>query len=328
MLKAHRWSDNDHYWGPFTYAYEKSRRSNVAVMLDSGCDEYRGCKLRLTAFGHTLICAMPSIAKPWRHWVDTSGYDWGREGGGGYWDVHRREYGFYVFEGHFCIHYGRQTHDSSTTQSWSKFLPWTQWRHVRHSLYDMDGNHFADMPETRRMLDTWEERKALEAACPSATFEFQDFDGQKIAVQARIEEREWRAGEGWFKWLSWFRKAKISRVLDLRFSEEVGERKGSWKGGTIGTSIEMTPGELHTSAFRRYCAENKLTFVEEMGKGDIPHGIYCCRDAANFADFFSRMTDASMGLRFREAWIDRKDEFPGKPVRPQQDEAATMVKRD
>ena len=36
---------------------------------------------------------------------------------------------------------------------------------------------------------------------------------------------------------------------------ETGREKGSWKGGTIGTSIEMLPGELHESAFRRYCDE-------------------------------------------------------------------------
>ncbi len=332
MLRAHRWSDNDRYWGPFTYAYEKGQRSNVAVMLDSGDDKYRGCKLRLTAFGHTLITALPQIVRPWKRKV-YPGAAWdaatvARLGRDWYYDVHSREYGFYVFDGHFCIHYGRQTHDSSTTQSWSRFLPWTQWRHVRHSLYDMDGNHFADMPETRRMLDTWEERKALEDSCPSATFEFKDFDGQKLVVQAKIEEREWRAGEGWFKWLSWFRKPKISRSLDLRFSAEVGDRKGSWKGGTIGHSIELKPGELHTSGFMRYCAENKLTYVHEMGQGDIPAGVYCHRDAANYADFYSKMTDTRLTPRFRDAWIDRKAEFPGKSVRPQHDETAAMVKRD
>ncbi len=327
-----RWSDNDRYWGPFTYAYEGIRRGNVAALLGSGDDEHRGCNLRLTAFGHTLIMALPQIVRPWRRKV-YPGAAWdaatvARLGRDWYWDVHRREYGFYVFDGHFVIHYGRQTHDRGTTQSWSRFLPWTQWRHVRHSLYDMDGNHFADMPESRRMMDTWEERKALEMACPSATFEFQDFDGQKLAAQTRIEEREWRAGEGWFKWLSWFRKPKISRSLDLRFSEEVGERKGSWKGGTIGHSVEMTPGELHASAFRRYCAERGLTFVAVMGQGDIPHGVYWDADITGSGDFYSKMTDARLGMGFREAWIDRKAEFPGKPVRPQQDEAATMVKRD
>lgn len=41
--------------------------------------------------------------------------------------------------------------------------------------------------------------------------------------------------------------------LDLRFSEEVGPQKGSWKGGTIGTGCDMLPGETPEQAFRRYC---------------------------------------------------------------------------
>ena len=46
---------------------------------------------------------------------------------------------------------------------------------------------------------------------------------------------------------------KIRRSLDLEFSGETGPEKGSWKGGTVGTGIEMLPGELHEAAFRRYC---------------------------------------------------------------------------
>lgn len=72
---------------------------------------------------------------------------------------------------------------------------------------------------------------------------------------------EWRFGVGWFAWLSLFRKPKISRDLEIAFSGETGKRKGSWKGGTIGHSTEMRSGELHESAFRRYCAENNMTFI-------------------------------------------------------------------
>lgn len=34
-----------------------------------------------------------------------------------------------------------------------------------------------------------------------------------------------------------------------------------WKGGTTGHAINMLSGELHEAAFRRYCAENNMTFV-------------------------------------------------------------------
>lgn len=265
-MKAYRWSDNDRYWGPITYC--RGGYCPLAIVIESGDDDERaGCRLRISGFGHTIITAMPPIVRPWRKkvypgkaWDEATvkrlGRDW-------YWDVHRREYGFSYTgdDGFLMVFLGRQTHDSSTTQSWSKFMPWKQWRHVRHSLYGLDGKHFADMPEHRRMMDTWDWRKALENGCPTATFAFQDFDGEALTATTRIDEREWRRGEGWFKWLSAFYRPKISRSLDIRFSGETGKRKGSWKGGTIGHSIKMQPGELHESTFRRYCAEHGMTFI-------------------------------------------------------------------
>jgi hypothetical protein len=97
-------------------------------------------------------------------------------------------------------------------------------------------------------------------------FSFKDFDGEELTARTTIEEREWRFGVGWFKWLSLFRKPKISRYLEIAFSGETGERKGSWKGGTIGHSTEMRSGELHESAFRRYCAEHDMTFVAAVDR--------------------------------------------------------------
>ena len=97
-------------------------------------------------------------------------------------------------------------------------------------------------------------------------FAFKDFDGEELTARTTIEEREWRFGVGWFAWLSLFRKPKISRYLEIAFSGETGKRKGSWKGGTTGHSIEMLPGELHESAFRRYCTEHDMTFVAAVNR--------------------------------------------------------------
>jgi hypothetical protein len=124
----------------------------------------------------------------------------------------------------------------------------------------MDGDLFAHVPDR-----DWDARRKLETACPAPRFDFLDFDGERITATTRIEEREWRLGEGRFKWLSIFRRPKVCRSLDLQFSSEVGRRKGSWKGGTIGHSIDMLPGELHEAAFRRYCAKEGLTFIEQIG---------------------------------------------------------------
>ncbi len=195
--------------------------------------------------------------------MDTSRYEWSNGSASGYWDSLPREYGFSCGEGFLDIKFGRQSHDSSTEQRKGYFLPWTQWRHVRHSLYGLDGALYADLPDYPRWNAPEGDRKLYEALnedCPVATFAFLDFDGEALTATAKIEEREWLKGDRWCKWLSWFTKPMVKRSLGLRFSGETGKRKGSWKGGTVGHSIEMLPGELHEAAFRRYCAENDMTF--------------------------------------------------------------------
>lgn len=267
--KYYRWSDDDRRAGPFIYARDR-RYKPLALVLCSGKGsepEYEGgCTLRASAAGHTLIVALPGVIKPWRRWVDTSKYEWSDNPRGGYWDSHARNYGVSYHHGFLQVFLGRQTDDSSTEQRWSKFLPWTQWRHVRRSLYGLDGKIHAHIPERKRGLGNaewqaaWDLEHALEESCPSASFAFLDFDDEALTVKTRIEEREWRFGTGWFKWLSSFRAPRIRRYLDLAFSGETGKRKGSWKGGTLGHAIEMKPGELHEAAFRRYCTEHNMTF--------------------------------------------------------------------
>lgn len=261
-----RWGDHDHYIGPFTFSFGERWR-HTAVMLSSGEDEYPGASLRVSAFGQTMIVAVPGwLIRPYVGWHDLSHADWatpGPDGRKGYVDIDRREYGFTLSDGHLSVHFGRQTHDSSTTQDWGCFLPWTQWRHVRYSLFDLNGDEFWTQIDGTSKLgsSSYEEQREFDRLCPTRQFDFMDFDGEAGVATTKITEREWRFGTGSFKWLSRFRRRKVKRSLDISFSIETGERKGSWKGGTLGHAIEMQPGEMHEAAFRRYCANHKMTFV-------------------------------------------------------------------
>lgn len=265
-MQTIRWSDNDRYFGPLTYARE-GRYRRFGVMLGSGHQENEGCRLRLHAFGHTLIIKLPAIIKPYRVKVPYSLPDIvakceaaGREAF--YWDEHEREYGFTAAEGAVHFHYGEQTHAWPGSKSKVWFYPWRHHQSIRHTIYDLDGELFADLPDWGlRNRNGWAAKNALEAACPVAKFEFLDFDDERITATCRIEEREWRRGKGVFRVL-FFGRNRVERSLDLSFSSEVGRRKGSWKGGTVGHSIKMMPGELHEAAFRRYCAQEGLRFVE------------------------------------------------------------------
>lgn len=256
------WSDTERRFGPFVYDGNSIYTLGIQLVSREDEDDSRRASLRLFYFRRTLIILLPGwVLRPYaekiypKSWdaatVERLGRDW-------YWQVDPRQFGATISNGHLHVTFGRQTHDSDATRSWGMFLPWTQWRHVRHSFYDLDGDLFAHVPDR-----DWDARRKLETACPVVRFDFIDFDGERITAATRIEEREWRFGEGWFKWLSLFRRAKIRRSLDLHFSAEVGERKGSWKGGTLGHSIDMLPGELHEAAFRRYCGENNLTFTAQ-----------------------------------------------------------------
>lgn len=256
-----RWSDNDRYAGPFTFSWGSSYR-HFAIVLSSGDDEGSAAGFRISVGGATLILALPRWLVPtekkkvFPQWDEATvkrlGRDW-------YIDHTRREYGFTICDGHLSVAYGRQTHSSDTEQRWGWLMPWTQWRFVRHSLYGLDGSHFATLPNYGPLNSPeYEARCRIEESCPTVSFEFVDYDGERLTATTKIEEREWLFGTGWFKWLALFRSPQVRRSLDIQFSGETGRRKGSWKGGTTGHSIDMLPGELHAAAFARYCAEHEM----------------------------------------------------------------------
>ena len=273
-MKAIRWSDHDRSFGPFTYARDRKGYQPLGFELDtSDADDYPGCRVRVSGFGHTLILALPAIMKPHRTWVDTSHYEWSKGPGSGYWDIHRREYGVMFIEGAIHFHFGAQTHDSETDKTKVWFLPWRRFRHIRRSLYGLRGELVADLPEHSTWMGhphRWNVEQAIIAVCPTVKFEFADYDGQRLIATSRIEEREWARGTGYFKWLSLFRRNQVCRSLDISFSGETGKRKGSWKGGTIGHSIDMLSGELHEAAFRRYCEQHQMTFVGSVVAEAVP----------------------------------------------------------
>jgi hypothetical protein len=282
-----RWGDNDRYWGPFTFCFGDYKR--LAFSLHSGGqgdDDDGPPSLRISVGSFTFISVLPFMVPPLREKVYPGPASWGPEviarlGRDWYWKVDPREYGISYWDGFLQIHYGICPGDSSRDQNWCKHLPWTQWRHVRRSLYDLQGRHFWSELDVETRLyqrastlgrhDLWRERRELidkwVGMCPTMKFKFRDFDGEEIEATTRLEQREWRFGRGWFEWLSWFRHPKIIGSLCLEFASETGRRKGSWKGGTLGNSITMQPGELHEAAFKRYCAENEMTFVGKSEPG-------------------------------------------------------------
>lgn len=60
----------------------------------------------------------------------------------------------------------------------------------------------------------------------------------------------------WLPFVDWF--AKKSDSIQVEFSDEVGERTGSWKGGCIGCGYTLLPGETLLQCLRRMESERKF----------------------------------------------------------------------
>ena len=224
----------------------------------------------------TLIVWLPPFLPPQRRKVYPTSWDAAtvaRLGRNWYWDIEVREYGFSYSDGFVQIHYGISPGDSTRDQTWSKFLPWTQWRQIAHRLYNADGSLAGEVA----MLP-WDRWQAVRDGLIRSHFAIIDHDGERIAVETYVEEREWRLGTGLFRWLGYLARKKRSRSLDIAFKSEVGPEKGSWKGGTMGHGIDMLPGETQEQAFRRYCDQEhrskyrkfRIAFAE---LSDTPHDI-------------------------------------------------------
>jgi hypothetical protein len=52
--------------------------------------------------------------------------------------------------------------------------------------------------------------------------------------------------------------SKTQKTISIDFDREVGERKGSWKGGTLGCGYELLPNENPLECLRRMEKDRKF----------------------------------------------------------------------
>lgn len=234
------------------------------IVIQSGAEERRP-HLMIAAFSLWAFIYLPGwVLAPHRHKVVAETWDAAtvmRMGRNWYWDETRREYGLQWWGDNIRFYYGVQPDCWPGDKNWAWYFPWCKLRYMGQRWYDLQGNLCAALAEAQEVAaradGKWshEVREQMEAGVPKAMFEVEDFDGTRIRATTHISEREWHHGDGWFKWLAWFIPAIVSRSLSIEFSGEVGYEKGSWKGGLIGCSIKLNPGELHESAMRRFCEQ-------------------------------------------------------------------------
>lgn len=142
-------------------------------------------------------------------------------------------------------------------RGWKKtvfYMPWS-WDWVRTSALRKDGtweHEFKGGGSKHFWDDKWKDVLYVE------TFPYKYVLKcgvvQHRTATIRVEEREWRWRK--FKRLPW--PNKINTTISVDFNEEVGERTGSWKGGTVGCSYSMRHGELPEQTLRRMERERKF----------------------------------------------------------------------
>lgn len=77
---------------------------------------------------------------------------------------------------------------------------------------------------------------------------------QERQATIKVKEMEWR--RRWLMWTPLFNQ--VIRSIDVEFDKEVGERTGSWKGGTVGCGYEMNFNDTPFTALCRMERERKF----------------------------------------------------------------------
>lgn len=130
-------------------------------------------------------------------------------------------------------------------------MPWRDRVHIAHEVMRPDGSWAPfvgswehDKEPDERHIETHPYRYLLRSG-----------ETQQRTATISVERMEWR-----LRWLRWTRIGRdVRHYIDVSFSDEVGERSGSWKGGTVGCSYDLRPGETPQECLRRMESERRFT---------------------------------------------------------------------
>ena len=155
------------------------------------------------------------------------------------WERDWQQWGFSLCDD--AVHF----HWNERNRIWS--LPWFSSVHQRHEVRRADGSWVP-------FIGSWEQDKETDGR-QEFTFSYQYKlkcgEIQNRTATVFVERMAWRP-KG-FTWTGIFEKQRQS--IDVAFDDEVGERTGSWKGGTVGCGYEMLSGETPEQTLRRMESE-------------------------------------------------------------------------
>lgn len=161
-------------------------------------------------------------------------------------------YGFYWFESSLWVCYGDKTKSFYAPWSWD----WYRTSYLQKNDNGGYGQWVSEYKSKRRGLEPWNEPFKSKLWSNNYPYEYTLKSGeiQKRRANVTISKREWR--RRFLMWCPWFNL--VRRSLDIEFDGEVGERAGSWKGGTTGCGTEIKEGEEPLTVLRRMEKERKF----------------------------------------------------------------------
>ena len=159
-------------------------------------------------------------------------------------------YGISIHDDIFWVYFG------GVNKSWAWELPFFTLEHMRHDVEcNIDGK--IKMVSAKSLKSTGKEYIPLKdnKLVNIHKYDYTDsYDGSVIPCTYWVEEREWRPK--WLTWTSIFKKVK--KYIEIEFSDEVGKKKGSWKGGCIGCSYDLLENETPEQCIKRMEKERKF----------------------------------------------------------------------
>lgn len=135
-------------------------------------------------------------------------------------------------------------------------MPWRNWVQTAHDVRRPDGSWAA-------FVGSWEEKQSPDGDGKEPDgrhverlpyrYVLRSGEVQNVIAAVHVERRTRK-----LKLLRWLPFGRTTHAIGVDFSDEVGERTGSWKGGVTGCSYTLRPGETPRKCLYRMQEERRF----------------------------------------------------------------------
>lgn len=165
------------------------------------------------------------------------------------------QYGIAIHHNTLWIYRGGKGNLNGGNKWWTWDIPFITWNFYGHYIMGKNGKWIdvtnRDYYYKEVGYIDWREQEISDEDSPAMIYygKWTDgYDGSIIDAKYRVEKRIWRP-----KWLTWTKLfQKQRKEIEVCFKDEVGSRKGSWKGGVVGAGHTFKDDkETPEECFRR-----------------------------------------------------------------------------